>query len=352
MPICRWLKVVAVLIGAAWWLTCASARAQPAAPQYQTHYKVVQALLTQPDNRLDLADIKLAIDALIDPGTDVAALSAQLEAMAMEVRSLFPPGAPNLVRFKVLRDYLFRPPTGSGRKPFLYNFDDDRNPRAKLMSVYLATRRGNCISMPLLFVILAQKLHIPVTTATAPAHLYLMFRADNGRWFGVEATNGGGWTDEAWLRQTFPSMTQRAIDIGLYLQPLTLRETAAVMAESLLEQYEAQGTIAADEARIQLGALILQHYPMSVPAMGHSYEAYRALRRRAFEEKYARLIDIPQRLVPQFLMLEHGIQHWGWTLRDLGYRSKTPEMEAAYRRRIDQARQAELHHRLLKGDSK
>ena len=351
MPILRWLKVVAVLAGAAWWLNCANARAQPAAPDYHTHYKVVHALLTQPNNRLDLAAIKLAIDALIDPAPDVAALSAQLEAMATEVRSLFPPGAPNLVRFKVLRDYLFRPPPGSGRKPFLYNFDDDRNPRAKLMSVYLATRRGNCISMPLLFVILAQKLHIPVTTATAPAHLYLMFRADNGRWFGVEATNGGGWTDEAWLRQTFPSLTQRAIDIGLYLHPLTLRETAAVMAESLLEQYEAHGTIAADEARIQLGALILQHYPMSVPAMGHSYEAYRALRRRAFEEKYDRPIDIPQRLVPQFLMLEHGIQHWGSTLRDLGYRSKTPEMEAAYRRRIDKARQAELHHRLLKGES-
>lgn len=352
MPIRRWLKVVAVLMGAAWWLTFASARAQTVAPNYQTHYKVVQALLNQPENRVDLADIKLAIDALIDPGTDVTALSAQLEAMATEVRSLFPPDAPNLVRFKVLRDYLYRPPPDSGRKPFLYNFEDDRNPRAKLMSVYLATRRGNCISMPLLFVILAQKLHIPVTTATAPAHLYLMFRADNGRWFGVEATNGGGWTDEAWLRQTFPSLTQRAIDIGLYLQPLTLRETAAVMAESLLEQYEAHGTIAADEARIQLGALIHQHYPMSVPAMGHSFDAYRALRRRVFEQKYAYPTDIPHRLVPQFLMLEHGMQHWGSTLRDLGYRSQTPEMEAAYRLRIDKARQAELHDGLLKGESK
>lgn len=352
MPILRWLKVVAVLAGATWWLNCANAHAQPAAPDYHTHYKVVQTLLTQPDNRLDLADIKLAIDALIDPGTDVAALSAQLEAMATEVRLLFPSGASNLVRFKVLRDYLFRPPPGSGREPFLYNFDDDRNPRAKLMSVYLATRRGNCISMPLLFVILAQKLHIPVTTATAPAHLYLMFRADNGRWFGVEATNGGGWTDDAWLRQTFPSLTQRAIDSGLYLQPLTLRETAAIMAESLLEYYEAHGSIGADEARIQLGALIHQHYPMSVPAMGHSYDAYRALRRRVFEEKYARPTDIPQHLAPQFLMLEHGIRHWGSTLRDLGYQSQTPEMETAYRRRIDTARQAEMHHRLLKEGSK
>lgn len=340
MPILHWLKVMAVWVSAAL-LNGGQVQAQPVAPDYEAQHTVVKALLAQREDRLDLAEIKLSIDALIDPSTDKAALAAQLEGMASEVRALFPADASNLMRFKVLRDYLYRPPPDSGRKPFLYNFDDDRNPRAKLMSVYLATQRGNCISMPLLFAILAQKLSIPITTATAPSHLYLMFRADNGAWFGVEATNGGGWTNADWQKQSFPNLTQRAIESGLYLQPLTLRETAAVVTESLLENYEAQGTIAADEARIRLGALIHEHYPMSVPAMGHSYHAYEALRRRVFEDKYAQPRDIPPDMVPQFLMLQHGVQHWGWKLRNLGYQAPTVEMEAAYRERINRARASE-----------
>ena len=52
----------------------------------------------------------------------LTALAAQLEGMASEVRALFPADASNLMRFKVLRDYLYRPPPDSGRKPFLYNF--------------------------------------------------------------------------------------------------------------------------------------------------------------------------------------------------------------------------------------
>jgi regulator of sirC expression with transglutaminase-like and TPR domain len=340
MPI-HWLKVMAILFGTAWALACFGASARLSPPDYDAHYRIVESLLGQPDATLDLADIKLSIDALIDPSTDKTAVSLQLDAMAHEVRAMFPAGASNVTRFKALRDYLYRPSPASGRRPFQYNFDDDRNPRAKLLSVYLTTRRGNCISMPLLFVILAQKLDIPVTTATAPAHLYLKFRADNGLWFGVEATNGGGWADDDWQRQQFPSITPEAIANGLYLQPLTLRETAAVMAESLLEHYESQDTNSADKARIKLGALIHRHYRMSVPAMGHSYFGFLGLRKRLFVDKYPDPMDIPPHLIPQLLLLERGWQHWGSILEGLGYRAPTAQMQAEYRKRIERARASE-----------
>jgi regulator of sirC expression with transglutaminase-like and TPR domain len=125
---------------------------------YASDLKTVRALLQQPESQMDLGAIKLTVDRMIDPSIDVAAATKQIEELAEEVRATFPLGASNLVKFKALRDYLYRPPLLSGRQPYLYNLQDDRSPRAKLLPVYLNSRRGNCVSMPTLFVILGQKL--------------------------------------------------------------------------------------------------------------------------------------------------------------------------------------------------
>ncbi|WP_194793008.1 transglutaminase family protein [Caenimonas koreensis] len=248
--------------------------AQRVKPAYESNIKVVRTLLEQPESQLDLASIKLAIDEMIEPATDKAAVLKQLDGMASEIRASFPLEASNLVKFKTLRDYLYRPPLLSGRRPFAYNLEDDRNPKAKLLSVYLATHKGNCVSMPLLFVILGQKLGIPVTITTAPAHLYVKFRGDNGNWYGVETTSGGGWADDDWQRKQFPRLTEKAIANGIYLQPLTKRETAVVIADSLLEYYEHQHSVEANQARVKLALLQLDHYLGNSTALGSSLTDY------------------------------------------------------------------------------
>jgi len=63
-----------------------------------------------------------------------------------------------------------------------------------LLQRYLTTRRGNCITMPILFLALGQRLGLTMTLAEAPLHVFVKYTDDDGAVWNLEATSGGGVT--------------------------------------------------------------------------------------------------------------------------------------------------------------
>ena len=129
----------------------------------------------------------------------------------------------------------------NGHRPFQYDLSDPLGHKIanKLLPTYLATRRGNCVSMPVLFIILADRLGLPVTASTAPQHIFAKFRDDStGKMMNIEATSGGLPARDAWYRENMP-MSDAAVKNGVYLKTLSRKETAAVMAEIVVEHFMA-----------------------------------------------------------------------------------------------------------------
>ena len=235
-----------------------------------------------------------------------------------------------------LRYHMYKASPWNGNRPFTYDLDDPfgANVRNKLLTTYLATRRGNCVSMPLLFIILGQKLGVDVTAAAAPNHVFVKYRDHEGKFFNLETTSGAGFARDEWMRQQFP-MTDESIALGIYMRPLTKKETVAVMVGTLLEFYDRQGM---QDQRIALARFAAQHSPKDVSFILHEHQAYFAKWKQEFTSKYPTPNDIPMDKRPLFMEYEGRMKALYEQAYALGWRPRDQASEDSYRQRVIRAK--------------
>jgi len=297
--------------------------------------QTVRHLTAISEGDLDLAKAKLAIDALIDPNVDVSGTLQQLDAMAAQAATLVPPHASKRDTVVALQTYLYLPGAWNGQKPFRYDLDDPygKDIHNKLLSTYLATRKGNCVSMPLLFIILGQKLGLDVTAAAAPEHVLVKFRDENGQLFNIEATSGGFKSDASYQHDL--PITPRALANGIYLRRLSKRETVLVMAEALLELWGHEGQ---QERRIALADLLLEVNPTDVAAMLHKGSSYYLLLQSHFLSKYPSYEAIPATDRPYFEELGRNNKLWFNRAEALGWLQPDQAENTRYQQAIQRAK--------------
>jgi len=299
--------------------------------------KRVDAVLKQPESEMDLGRVKLFIDKMIDPTVDVDAGLKQLDSMAAQVRTMQYGLPSSNGRLQALQTYLYEKGPWNGYQSFGYDFDDPlgKNIRNKLLLNYIATRKGNCVTMPLLFVILGQRLGLDVTISTAPLHLFVKYTDPETRvTYNLEATTGAKPARDVWIRQQNP-MTDKSIANGLYMQRLSKRETTAVMATTLSE-YLAERLD--HEKVIALSDVILAHYPRDVGSMLRKGSAYGRIATRDFVRKYPMPKMIPPEEYGYFKYLENQNRFWFAKAEALGWREPDRDQETKYLQAIDRAK--------------
>jgi regulator of sirC expression with transglutaminase-like and TPR domain len=265
--------------------------------------QTIRAVLETPDAALDLAKAKLTFDKIVDSSIDVAATLKQLDQMTATVRSMAGPNASPIQKLAAVRKFIYVDGDWNGHRPFQYDLSDPLGHKIanKLLPTYLATRRGNCVSMPVLFIILADRLGLPVTASTAPQHIFAKFTdADTGKIMNIEATSGGLPARDAWYRDKMP-MSDEAVKNGVYLKTLSRKETVAVMAEIVIEQFMVAKRY---HDVIAVSDLITKQNPSFVYAILDRGSAYAGLIETEFKAKYPTPRDIPAALLPTYRYYE------------------------------------------------
>jgi len=331
------LRSIGALLGAACvaLATVGPVQAQPSARSRDSDLATVGEILQSPEADIDLAKAKVTIDRLIDPSIDAAATLAQLDGMAKGLKAVLPAGVSKRLTMDALRYHLYKASPWNDNRPFQYDLDDPfgANVRNKLLSTYLATRKGNCVSMPLLFIILGQKLGIDVTASTAPNHVFVKYRDDDGTLHNLETTSGAGFTRDVWMRQQFP-MSDEALASGIYMRALTKKETVVVMVGTLLEFYGQQGL---QQQRIAMAKLALEHDPKHVSAILHQHSAYLWFMNLIINQ-HLTPDDMPANRRAQVMRLQANMKALYEQAYALGWRPLDEASEEQYRKTIMRAR--------------
>lgn len=251
---------------------------------------------------------------------------------------MLPPNASSRAKLEALKTYLYTAGPWNNQQPYQYDFDDPLGQKIsnKLLPVYLASRKGNCVSMPLLFIILGQRLGLDVTAAHAPLHVLVKYRDSSSKnYINLEATSGANPARDVWYQQQFP-MTDQAIANGIYLRPLSKKETVAAMVLTLAESYMQQRQY---ERAIDVADLVLEYDPKSVNAMLHKGSACAWLIRERFQKKYPTPNLIPPEERQYYVYLDQSNRSLYQKAEALGWREPTQAEDAKYLQTIKQYQQ-------------
>lgn len=150
--------------------------------------------------------------------------------------------------------------------PYTYDFDDfmgDKDWTKMFVTKLMKTHSGNCHSLPYYYKILCKEIGADASLALAPNHVYIKHIDEKGQWTNVELTNGGFPRDQWIIKQM--AISVEAIKSGIYMTPLTEKESIAMTMFDLANSYEFE--YGNDEFVLSICDTALTYFPNCVPLL-------------------------------------------------------------------------------------
>ena len=115
---------------------------------------------------------------------------------------------------------------------------EDRDPRFMLLPHVLIGRRGSCVGLVSLYLVLAQGVGLPACAVLAPGHLFVRAGPEGDR-HNVELLRRGESMDDGWYLDTYGAPD----GVSAYMRCLTAREFLAVVRYNVAVEYLARGRV-------------------------------------------------------------------------------------------------------------
>jgi Transglutaminase-like superfamily len=242
---------------------------------------------------------KLALDDLISPTP--TGVSREIGIFVDAVRQMAGPNPTVPYKVAAIRKVIYVRGPWNGNRPFGYDLADPFGLRIenKLLSTYMRTRLGNCVSMPTLFMILAERVGLDASFVVAPLHVFVRFAHPARGPTNVETTSGAHFTRDDWYRQKMP-MNDRAIDAGVYMRALTKAEGVALLATTVLEYLERQHRY---QDVVDVAGVILRANPRDALTMVKRGSAFGHILQAEFLNRFPSPASIPPSLQSRYRML-------------------------------------------------
>ena len=282
----------------------------------------VRALFDRDMTNVDFAEVKVIADSLTNPSIDVEATLAEIDRMAAHIKTAIPPNADDWDKIGAIQQYVYEPGYWNDGREFGYDHTDPtgQSQHGRILANFLKSRRGNCISMPLLIIGIGQRLGLDFRPGTAPLHMFVRYIDDKGQSHNLEATSGAGRARDNYYREISP-ITDEAIANRVYLATLTNEEAIAVIAMAVVN-----GLIFQERHfdAMAVADIILEHYPTYAYAMLRKGSAAYLLLKTNFYDVYPDPNDVPRDQHDYVRYLQRINKHTFDTAEALGWREWKP----------------------------
>ncbi|MBC5765831.1 transglutaminase family protein [Ramlibacter albus] len=186
----------------------------------------VSDLLALPEDRIDVGRASLVLAREVYPRLDVERYSSRIDEMVRGARQYMAsqPSRNYIDTLIAFNTYMFR--------HWGMAYDHAADARDKQANYFLNgildTRKGMCITMPLLYMSVAQRLPLFVRGVTAPLHCFLRYVRLAAPHHNIEVTSGGGVLSDAEYIRRY-GVPQRGLESGAYMRTLTMREYLGIV---------------------------------------------------------------------------------------------------------------------------
>lgn len=164
---------------------------------------------------------------------------------------------------------------------FEYNFDDFAEKKDwsnTFVSTLMETKKGNCHSLPYLYKLIMDEMGYESYLALAPNHIYIKAQNKKVGWYNIELTCGDFPTD-AWYAASGYIHTD-AIRNGIYMKPLSEKESVALCLVDLAQGYQAKFGIEDGSFILKCCDTALSHFPDYINALLLKVETLTALHKQ------------------------------------------------------------------------
>jgi regulator of sirC expression with transglutaminase-like and TPR domain len=288
------------------------------------------------ESELNLTIWSLVIANEFDSSVDIPARLQQIQEMTMEIRRMLAGRNKDMDLFLATRSFLYESGSWNQNQPFAYDLDDPTGNilENRLISTYLDTRKGNCVSMPLLMAVLLENLDptMEVHAVKAPLHLFLRIKdRQKGDVWNVETTNGANPARNSWYIEQ-SGITQTAIDSGLYMKNLSKKEFIAELLGTRISYHRKRAEY---EQALKYTNLLLEVAPISDVGLVQKgslsdWLAEGLRQKRIAQDNYLDEIDHATLQKLQFQSQQTMMKVFG-----MGWKPETPAQREEYLKTID-----------------
>ena len=211
-----WAATASISIIAVLFILPSYAASNPSLPEWKKRLEAYEKIS---EEKIDIGKMSLELAREIFPLLNIKGYLKKVDKMADEVRALVGGKIDPDYRIRALNTYFYQ------KRNFQYDRSDPFTEKSENRYIIAPIDKGvgNCISLAILYLVVAQKLGYPIYGVAAPSHFFLRYVDPSLKKRNIEPTSRGRYFSDLSYAQDF-NISKASIERGVYLKTLSNRE--------------------------------------------------------------------------------------------------------------------------------